>query len=146
MVEIVEDSFYKPRYIYSVSDPSIANGERHYLVCITVTGEGVSMACCTSQIDSQRSRIAVKGFHENTLVLINHQSSDNNLRDPTCINCNFIWHYEHNQIAYLNKRNRISIEGEISNEEYLCLLKGFILSDQIDMYFQRECNDILNPD
>lgn len=143
MIEVVAGKF-KPKGIYWIHDPNIANGKPHFRVCISVDG-GISLACCTTKKDHQIQRLKLTKQHEDTLVQIDHSTSDNELNEPTFINCDTVHHYTENQLSRLEPP-KITFKGIITDQEYKQILKGYLLSDLVSTIFQTECNNILNPD
>lgn len=143
MIEVIAGKF-KIKGIYWIHDPIIAKGAPHYRVCISVDG-GISLACCTTGRDRQIQRLKLTKQHEGTLVQIDHLTSGNELIEPTFINCDTVHHYTENQLLRLEPP-KITFKGNITDQEYKQILKGYLLSDLVSTIFQAECNNILNPE
>lgn len=133
-----------PKKIYYISDPRIANGVRHYRVCVkTDAGILTILSCCTTQYDNNINHIKKTREHYDTLVSIDHETSENNLNELTYVNCNGYEDYTENELRVLFRRRAIEDGGMISDFEYKKILEGFLLSRRIEGEFKQEVKEIL---
>lgn len=120
--------------LYYYSDPFIANGIRHFFLCIHKTNEeSIIMSCCTTQESNRRRFIEKNGFDNRTLVPISIGSTQ--LTSPTTfIDCNgpIVYTFEELDLIRKHNKNKIEYKGKITKTEFLAVVNGIILSTTVD--------------
>jgi len=130
--------------ILYISDPQIANGVPHYHVFIKkIDGRYLTTACCTSQFEKNLKHITLSRESLDTLVCIDHETSDNRLHDYTYVNCNGYTSYTESELFSLNARRDIPFCGTITTFEFQKIIRGFLLSRRIDEEFKEEIRELL---
>lgn len=141
--EELEEALVSGNILY-ISDPQIANGIPHYHVFIKkIDGGYLTTACCTSQFEKNLKHIALSRESLDTLVCIDHETSDNRLHDYTYVNCNGYISYTEVELFSLNVRREIPFCGRITAFEFQKIIRGFLLSRRIDEEFKEEVRELL---
>lgn len=130
--------------ILYISDPQIANSIPHYHIFIKkIDGEYLTTACCTSQFEKNLKHITRSRESLDTLVCIDHETSDNRLHDYTYVNCNGYTSYTETELLSLNARRDILFCGTVAAFEFQKIIKGFLLSRRVDKEFKDAVRELL---
>lgn len=141
--EELEEALVSGNILY-ISDPQIANGIPHYHVFIKkIDGGYLTTACCTSQFEKNLKHITLSRESLDTLVCIDHETSNNRLHDYTYVNCNGYISYTEAELFSLNVRREIPFCGRITAFEFQKIIRGFLLSRRIDEEFKEEVRELL---
>jgi hypothetical protein len=115
-----------PGNILYISDPQIANGISNYHIFIKkINGDYLTTACCTSQFEKNLKHIASSRESLDTLVSIDHETSDNRLHDFTYVNCNSYFTYTEAELLSLNSNRAIPLCGAVTAFEFQKMINGF---------------------
>ena len=79
-----------------------------------------------------------------TLVCIDHETSDNGLHDYTYVNCNSYMSYSEAELLSLNAKRGILFCGNITTFELKKIVKGLLISRRIDEEFKDEIRGLLD--
>lgn len=133
-----------PGNILYISDPQIANGISHYHIFIKkINGDYLTTACSTSQFEKNLKHIAGSRESLDTLVSIDHETSDNRLHDFTYVNCNSYFTYTEAELLSLNSNRAIPLCGAVTAFEFQKMINGFLISRRIDQEFKDEIRTLL---
>lgn len=130
-----------------ISDPQIANGIPHYHIFIKkINGEYLTTVCCTSQFEKNVKHILRVRESLDTLVCIDHETSDNRLQKLTYVNCNNYFSYTEKELLALNAKRDIPACGTVTAFEFQKIISGLLLSRRIDEEFKDEVRELLAPE
>jgi hypothetical protein len=103
----------------------------------------LTTVCCTSQLEKNLKHIARVRESLDTLVSIDHETTDNRLHDFTYVNCNGHFSYTEAELLSLHAKCHIPICGTVTVFEFQKIIKGLLISRRIDEEFKDEVRVLL---
>lgn len=124
-------TLFKEKTVFYFTSEQVNKEPHNFVIIKNYNNTFLFFSCCTSQYNTVYNYIKRNNYDEATMTSLDYHKHSF-LKKPTFINCNSKIEYSYSEFVQLYEDGKIKYKGRISDEEYKSIVKGILLSEEIE--------------
>lgn len=124
-------TLFKEKAVFYFISEQVNQEPHNFVVIKNDNNTFLFFSCCTSRHDTVYNHIKRNNYDEATMTSLDY-NKHSFLKKPTFINCNTKIEYSYSVFVDLYENGKIKHKGSITDEEYENIVKGILLSEEIE--------------